>query len=234
MSLKSCNTAYGVCTFYGKDEYIGRSLYNYGEWSALECQKLISLASGPCIDVGANIGYMSMALAASGFPVHAFEPQPALYALLQKNTTGLPVSCYNVALSDSIGSTGMPRVDYSARGNFGGLPINARSDLGHITVQKITLDSIGLDCSLMKIDVEGHELEVLQGAIETIERCRPILYIEDDRDDKRAALYKFVRDLGYTIEVHEPPMYRANNFAGKTVNIWGMYYISKNIICRPC
>jgi hypothetical protein len=97
-----------------------------------------------------------------------------------------------------------------------------------------TLDSYSLDCGFMKIDVEGYELEVLRGAVQTIERCKPIMYIEDDRQNKSSALRTFIRELGYSIEEHKPTLYRENNFFGLKKNIWDRNYASHNLICRPC
>lgn len=230
MSLRSCQTAYGPCKFYGKDEYIGRSLYAYGEFSGLECEKLISLAGGLNIDVGANIGFMSMAMSTVGRTV-AFEPQPELFKLLKENFNG---ECYNMALSRTDGATIMPRIRYGERGNYGGVPIGVRGDLGSIAVEMRTLDSFGFSgVSLIKIDVEGHELQVLQGAVETIKRDKPILYVEDDRPEKSRDLREFIyKQLGYDIEEHNPAMFRENNFAGNPKNIWGIDYVSQNIICR--
>ena len=227
--MKTVNTAYGPCKFYGKDEYIGRSLYNYGEWSGEECEKIISLASGLCLDIGANIGFMSMALVHAGFLVRAFEPQPELFKLLVENVPSA-VSA-PIALSSFSGITHMPRIRYGARGNYGGLAVGTRSELGTISVQCETLDSLGFAPGFIKIDVEGHEVEVLRGGRDTITTNKPVMYIEDDRDDTRSALYKELRYLGYQWEDHNPPMYRENNFLGLKKNIWNQNYISKNIIC---
>ena len=232
MSLKSCQTAYGPCKFYGKDEYIGRSLYVYGEWSGDECEKLISLGSGLCLDIGANIGFMSMALASRG-PVIAFEPQEALFKLLVENTAGKSVECYNVALGSAAGVAHMPRVRYGEKGNYGGVRI-VSGGFGTIEVPMRTLDSFGLEgVGLIKIDVEGYELEVLKGAVETIERCSPILYVEDDLEHKSYALRKYIKEtLGYkNIEEHKPQLFRENNFNKYPSNVWDKSYESRNIIC---
>lgn len=227
--MKTVNTLYGECTFYGKDSYIGRSLYNYGEWSGEECEKIISLAKGgKCLDVGANIGFMSMAMKWSGCSVVACEPQPELFKLLEKNVGS---GCLPIALSSFEGITTMPRIRYGSKGNYGGLAIGARSELGTIQVDCKTMDSLELSVDFIKIDVEGHEVEVLRGGRETIARCSPVMYIEDDRDDKRAELYKELSYLGYKWEDHNPPMYRENNFLGLKKNIWDTSYISKNIVC---
>jgi FkbM family methyltransferase len=230
MSLKSCQTAYGPCKFYGKDEYIGRSLYAYGEWSGEECEKLVTLGKGLCLDVGANIGFMSMALA-SRYPVIAFEPQLELFRLLENNVYGKSVECHNVALGSGNGIAHMPIIRYGDRGNYGGVPIVKKS-FGTREVLLRTLDSYNFEnVGLIKIDVEGYELDVLRGAVNTITRCSPTLYVEDDREDKRSALRTFIKSLGYTIEEHRTRLFRENNFLGNKKDIWEAPYESHNIIC---
>lgn len=229
--MKTVNTAYGPCTFYGKDEYIGRSLYSYGEWSGEECLKIVSLAAGTCVDVGANIGFMSMALLAAGHVVYSYEPQPAIYDLLVKNCGSK--GTFNIGLGAVAGVAKMPRIRYGAKGNYGGAGIGFKSELGTIDVRVETLDSQNLEnVKFIKIDVEGYETEVLRGGRQTILRDKPVMYIEDDRDDKREGLYDELRSLGYEWEDHNPPLYRADNFAGLKKNIWDKEYVSHNIICR--
>ncbi len=228
MSIRRVNTAYGECWFYGKDSYIGKSLYHYGEWSGEECTKIVSLCGDVNLDVGANIGYFSMAMPGT---VVAFEPQPNLFDLLKKNVAGKNVACLPYALSDSYRIAPMARVRYGDTYNYGGIGLDTTSSLGSIKVQCVTLDSLGLKPDFIKIDVEGHELSVLKGAADTINECSPILYVEDDRDDKRYELRKYIEYLGYKITEHNPPMYRPNNFSGLQKNVFDKYYISKNIIC---
>ena len=55
--------------------------------------------------------------------------------------------------------------------------------------------------------------------------------VTDDRADKSASLHAFLKELGYRWEAHNPPLYRPTNFFGKSENIWGKSYISKNIVC---
>lgn len=236
--MRSVVGKYGLTYYYGKDEYVGRSVHNYGEFSPIECTKIVSLCSemsGVVLDIGANIGCISQAVHAAGYEVIGFEPQPAIYDLFVKNNPS--VSCHLVALGSEPGFAKMPRVDYSRKGNFGGLGVGYRSELGSITVPMRTLDSYEfLRTGLIKIDVEGHELEVLKGGYNTIMSLRPIMYIEDDRDDKSKALHKYLEEvLEYDIEPHEPPLFSPDNYFGNKNNIWSPHnFVSKNIICRPC
>lgn len=231
---KSVEGRWGTCKFLAKDEYVGRSMYYYGEYNPDETEKILGLASGVCLDIGANIGVISQALLANGFRVMAFEPQPELFEILNENcrAVGGEFVTFNTALGSAPGEAKMPKVQYSAKGNFGGLGIGDKSIYGDITVPVATIDSYHFpNVGFIKIDVEGFELEVLKGAVDTITRCRPILYIEDDRRDKSFALREYVRSIGYDIEEHKPALYREENFFGLKRNIWDKNYASHNLIC---
>src|SRR6185312_10827709 len=99
-------------------------------------------------------------------------------------------SCANVftrqaAVGAAIGTVQVPVLDPREHNNCGGLSLlGPRSGE---PVPMVTVDSLELvDCQFMKIDVEGMEVEALRGAVATIERFRPILYIENDRQARSA------------------------------------------------
>lgn len=63
-----------------------------------------------------------------------------------------------------------------------------------------TIDNLCLSkCELIKVDVEGMELAVLESGIKTIEKLNPVLIVEDDRAQKSEELRRFIKALGYTI-----------------------------------
>jgi hypothetical protein len=74
---------------------------------------------------------------------------------------------------------------------------------------------------LLKVDVEGMELAVIRGASETIRRCQPILYVENDRSDRSAALIEAIQVLGYKLYWHVPPYYAQGNYYGNKQNTFG-------------
>lgn len=232
---KTVEGRWGECTFLAKDEYVGRSMYYYGEYNPDETEKILSIAMGTCLDIGANIGCISQALLKAGHKVVAFEPQPQLFSLLGKNLLNIgEVILVPAAVGCVEGHVEMPKVQYSAKGNFGGLGIGDKSIYGNISVPVVTIDSYDFnDVGFMKIDVEGYELEVLRGATSTIKRCKPVMYIEDDRKDKSIALRAYIRELGYNIEEHFPTLYREENFFGLKKNVWDRNYASHNLICLP-
>lgn len=226
---------WGTCAYFNKDFYIGQSFAHYGEFSPDETEFVIALAAKAgkdklVLDIGANIGAIAQALEFSGFTVEAFEPQPEVYELLRQNMKG---KAHNVALGSKAGETVMPNLDYGAVNNFGGISVGTASkSRGAIKVPVATLDSFNYqNVGLMKIDVEGFEEEVLKGGIETIKRCSPVLYMEDDRVQKSASLHKYLKDLGYIFQLHQPALFRPNNFFKKEQNIWDRNIVSRNLVC---
>lgn len=230
---------WGTCCFFTNDIYIGQSLRHYGEYNPDETEFVLELAQKYCrgdksrvLDIGANIGVISQALEKSGFTVEAFEPLPEVFDVLSMNVKG---SKHNIAIGHKSGWADMPKLEYSEARNFGGFSLGTSSSLrGAIKVEVKTIDSFNFtDVGLMKIDVEGFEENALRGAAETIARCRPALYIEDDRKDKSPALHAFLDSLGYTITPHTPALFRARNYFGKTELVWDKNYVSRNILCLP-
>lgn len=227
--IQSVMGKYGRTYYFRHDEYVSKSIFQYGEFSPEECEYIVSIAgSGIVLDVGANLGCISQALVAAGKHVIAFEPQPAIFELLVKNCPTVP--CMNVALGSKEGTAYMPRVDYSKRGNFGGLGIGS----GNLPVVVRTLDSYNLEnVSLIKIDVEGFEEEVLRGAVNTIARYKPTIYLEADRQEKLVGLARFLDSIGYKYTSHNPPLFSPNNYFNNPKLIWDKPYVSLNWVCTP-
>jgi hypothetical protein len=125
----------------------------------------------------------------------------------------------------------VPALDYAAENNFGGVALQEAGP-GE-TVARITIDAIGLSsCHLIKIDVEGMETDVIAGAAETIRRCRPLLYVENDRAERSAALIQQIIDLDYRLSWHLPPLFNPDNYFGAHDNAFGDI-LSVNMLCVP-
>jgi FkbM family methyltransferase len=173
------------------------------------------------LDIGANMGTYSLALArfvgARG-KVHSFEPQRVLFHLLAGSValnSLTNVHCHHVALGDREGQLEIPQFDYSQPLNFGSIEFSSEQveplhqirghdpvKIDHVPLR--ALDQFGFDpVHLMKIDVEGMELNVLQGAMETLKRFKPVLYVEFFKSDK-AALQQLITGLGYATYENGP------------------------------
>ena len=230
----------GVMLFNRHDTYIGASLRKYGEWSAVELDvfRQIVQPGQIVVEVGANIGAHTVALSRMVGPtgaVLAFEPQRLLFQTLCANLA--LNSCVNVAArQEAVGAEPgellVPVLQPDTPNNFGGLPLGTRYEQGE-AVEVVTIDSLNLTaCRLIKMDIEGMEAEALQGAAKTIRRHRPALYVENERDDKSAALITLLLSYSYRLYWHAPFMFRTDNFAGDHENIFGRT-ASHNMLCVP-
>ena len=135
------------------------------------------------LDIGANVGALALVVA-SFVPqgrVHAFEPMPENFGYLTRNIAAnevANVAAHQIALSDATGETAM-----SFDPDFGaGAHVSTRVAEGEqSTVRTMRLDDWAGGFSrldLVKLDVEGHELPALRGAVRTLGRFRPHLLVE--------------------------------------------------------
>lgn len=240
---KTVESRWGTTKFFAHDEYVGKSLYYYGEYGPDETEKILELCGNigdRCVlDVGANIGTISQALLHQGHTVYAIEPQPEVFKLLQINMAATGSSkayAYNYAVGSEEGVAQMPKVHYSVKGNFGGLGIGQKSIYGNIEVLVKKLDSLitSQRVGFIKMDVEGSEIHALIGCARIITRDNPIMYIEDDRPSNSSELHKLIRDLGYSIQFHKPALFRPNNHFNNPKNVWApSNFASSNLICIP-
>ena len=150
------------------------------------------------VDVGANVGTWTRPLCGMFTSVVAFEPAPDTFDCLLLNCEG--AITYNAGLSDEEGMATVMADDKYPTGTG-----SRWLKLGGDQVRVMTLDSLKLeDVDFMKIDVEGMELRVLRGAIETLKRCKPVLVIEDKAKLRPRhnldAPWEFLKSLGYEHE----------------------------------
>jgi FkbM family methyltransferase len=166
------------------------------------------------VDVGAHIGAVSVYLARHFPKVSAFEAVPATYALLLANTEGLSgVEALNLALGAARGEAFFSH--FARHGQLshveGAVAWGRTERVGPIKVR--TLDRFAYDdVSFIKVDVEGFELQVLQGAVETLRYCRPLVLIEQAGNEEkyfnrpRNEASAFLEDLGMRPHPGVPPM----------------------------
>lgn len=190
-------------------DFIGHSINVFGRYEKAELEALAGIIEdssrrGTALDVGANIGNHSIFLADLFSRVHAFEPNPALVPLLEYNVREHPnvtvhpfgASSSDISVEAEIPSTnvggGAVRRDPSGGRTGGTFKLRRLDDVPEL------LEADAID--FIKIDVEGHEIEALEGMAALIERHRPLIAIEQNASAVREGSTDAVdrlRGLGY-------------------------------------
>lgn len=226
----------GVFLANQNDFYVGGALIRYGEFSHLEMEtfnKFLTLPNMVFVEIGANIGAHTVGLAKKVKKLVAFEPQPQVFYNLCANmalNSIQNVDCYNVGLGADPGILYLPELDFSKPNNFGGISLITTPSSYKVEIK--TLDSYLLDTQFIKIDVEGMEESVLKGSIETIRRCNPVMYIENDRKEKSQSLIEYLFSLDYKLYWDLPKLFNENNYFGKRED-YAPGVVSVNMICLP-
>ena len=167
------------------DDYLSRLGTDFEPQTVALLDTLFSSES-VVLDVGANIGCTSILFGQRARRVIAFEPSPTTFRYLQRNIGGAElrnVELHNFALGATEGAS---QLTFAASNRSGGFVSDkTRTSAGHVTesIAIRRLDDIAgnlaLDAlDLIKLDVEGFERSVLEGAPATLARFRPAAAIE--------------------------------------------------------
>lgn len=143
--------------------------------------KMMRPQARTALDVGANIGEITYALAQFSEKVQAFEPVHNTFDLLQKNVTQnnlTNVTCHNLGLG-AVHETAEIAINANTCGANSRVLDPTATRRATETMRIVPLDSFGFtDVDILKIDVEGFELDVLQGGEKTILRDHPVIQLE--------------------------------------------------------
>jgi len=232
------------------DTYIARSLLAYGEWSErlLDLFLLIVKSGDIVLDIGANIGAFTIPLARAvgnhGL-VHSFEPQHFVAQTLGTNILLNEldnVVVHTAAVSNFSGSIELPRYNYFHDANFGGISLRNQPQerdsppfaLKPLRFPMVTLDDTIRECpSFVKVDVEGMEVPVLQGASRMIMNCRPILFVENDVRDASKELILLLHRFQYSSFWSYGPYFSTSNWRGNMANVFGASVHEINMLAVP-
>jgi len=154
-------------------------------------------------DVGAHAGYHSLLCALLVGPsgrVIAFEPNPENRTSIKRQLSANPkarVSVFPFALSDRCESMALDTSHGSSEGHL--------SDKGEFIVEARRLDFLieheGFpQPDVMKVDVEGHEEQVLIGALKTIEKCWPVILCDRNDDTTFSQVRALLGPRGYMVK----------------------------------
>ncbi len=181
------------------------------------------------VDVGVYRGIYTYKLSQEFKHVYSFEPNPLIYPYLKKNLTKIikNMSLQNLAISDNNGEINLKipsrrksifKTNYEELYKLGCATIHKQNKIQNYNsfkVKKIKLDDIlkNKDISFIKIDVEGHEKEVINGSKNIIINNRPTLLVEIEERHSNYPVnetIKFINNLGYN------SFYAKNNNLYKT------------------
>ena len=174
----------------------------------------LSPAFGTALDVGAHVGAVSVYLARKFAHVVALEAVPTTFEFLRRNTADLEnVTVLNVAAGPSEGEVYLSH--YPHHGQLSHVApdreVPKTHRVGPIPVRPI--DSLHLgELSFIKIDVEGFELPVLEGARQSIEEFRPLVLVEQNGNEElhfgrpRNEASAFLERLGMRLHPEAPIM----------------------------
>lgn len=255
--VKKCR--YGITIYNNNDEWVGRSFEKYGEYSESEVQVFRDFlkAGDAVLDVGANTGSHTIAFSRLVGPsgtVFAYEPERTNFNVLCGNVALnniYNVFCFQKAVGSSSGLIDVPELDHTRTTNYGSISLKSDySKANTYPVPLITLDECNfIKVNLIKIDIEGMEKLALMGAEKTIKNCKPVLYVENDRDDNGNAsmdgsksLIEYIKSLNYIVYKHLAPLYSPYNYYNEKENVFvnsdGFQFLSINVFCHhkdtPC
>ena len=178
------HNVYGDIFTFDDTDHISKYISNNNDiWEEHICQILAQnyVKNTDVLDIGANMGLNSIRMnqinpISSGYKIHFFEPQHDVFSILDYNTRDIPRVLYNFALSDKYKLLNFSKIE----DNIGATEMVLTKDNNNINILATNLDSITFErpISLVKLDAEGSEEDVLKGGKLFFEKYKPTLVIE--------------------------------------------------------
>ena len=192
-----------------ENEIFWKGIFNSYEKNSLIIWAKLSETSNSIFDIGANTGIYSL-LSKSINPnskVYAFEPINRIFDKLEINNklNKYNISCINTAVSNFEGSVFIqddPNKEHIYSAKITNTIDKNKSHFTQIKTKSITLDYFIkkkniLNIDLIKIDVENHEIQVLEGFNEFIKEFQPTILIEVLNDEIAQGIQKIISSIDY-------------------------------------
>ena len=157
------------------------------------------------VDVGAHCGLYTRKLARLSSKVHAFEPSHPMADLLRR-TSASNVAVHEIALSDQTGNAELFVPQDDQKLDYALASLEPKFDFSNERVVSINVPTVRLDAivhqdvAFVKIDVEGHELNVLHGAVELLEHSQPVFLVGTEnrhRSEATRSIFEFFKSRFY-------------------------------------
>jgi FkbM family methyltransferase len=222
-SFDYISTSISLDGLYEKDD-----LHLFIDW--LKSFNNNEIFDGCVLDIGANIGNHSVFFSEFYKEIESYEPNPKTFQILKINSEIVNnIKCYQYGLSNIINEV---KFKINSR-NVGGSQIDNSFNFNSININLKTIDSLYVNknkiIKLIKIDVEGHEYEVLKGGEITIKENMPIIIFEQhdfDFINQKSKVIELLKSYGYIKFASIEKMPYLNNKYPKVIKL--MY----NVIFR--
>ncbi|ALL12402.1 FkbM family methyltransferase [Caulobacter henricii] len=190
--------AYGLNFLYPEgDDSVGQMLRDYGEFAPAELGFIAQCLSaceseGTFLDIGANIGAICLPLATGRdtWRFIAVEGHRGLAQVLSANAFAngrYNVEVHNAVVGAAEGLIDFPALSLKETGNFGIVGLHMEQQYQTERARMTTIDALApSNTRFIKVDVEGHEAEVLRGAEQTLHVTRPIWLLEANVKHEKA------------------------------------------------
>jgi FkbM family methyltransferase len=182
------------------------------DWGSERLLDALLLGEGTFLDVGANIGYYSLYFLPRASSVYSFEPDPRVRVSLNANVRGkTKIEVIPWAVGARVGRARFVLDSNEERSHLSG---ESEAQEG-IDVEVTTIDAFvaarGLRVEAIKVDAEGHDAEVIAGALRTLREQTPVVLTEAEPD---AELFRLTGDVGYRVFAYvRAPETRRRSFA---------------------
>jgi len=205
---------------YVSNDIIIDGIYEFKEITTIiEWLKFKKIKRNLFVDVGANIGNHSVFFSKFFKSVISFEPHNILFELLKFNTKRIKnIRILNFGLSNKNKKTKI----YSINSNMGGSTLikNKKADSHWIKLKKFDNYNFKKKIDVIKIDTEGHEIEVLEGMIKYLKKNYPIIIFECLKCNIKngtSPAFIFLKKLNYKF-------YSIENFNKQTPNLFDRFF----------
>jgi len=188
----------GKFVVYTNDNIVSYAIRLYGEYCHAEVNIMSSFLTkeSTYLDIGTNIGYHARSIYnQTGCQVIGFEPNTNHFLVSWYNCREYPVKLFNAAVGNYTGKAKIKSFHPGEVENYGNISI-VEEDGDEVDILRI--DQLDLKaCDVMKIDVEGFEFEVLEGAADTIDKLNPVVFYEAQDSAVWPKCWEFLNDKNY-------------------------------------
>ena len=238
-------TIYGNLSLVTSDceDLIAKCLRFYGEWGYAEAivASTLSINGDVCWDVGAHLGTFALGVAKNSQISRfvAIEANPEMGKSLQMNLTNNINVHFEIIVSGVSAHSGFGVIQLVDTFNRGASQfVLSEDDVSSdaLAIPARTLNDLRTeygDYDFLKLDIEGMEVDAIQGDAEFIQQRKPVIWAECNEDPQSFILLELMLSLGYSLRYVAFPAIRSDNFCGNHEMLFPMAYEAALVGAAP-